>query len=221
MNPLTKFLQTLFFVLSIFTLTIIAFGADGNLDESFIASAVRARGSNVSDMAIEKAVQQPDGKILIAGTFQTVGEYSRYGIARLNIDGSIDTSFNPPEVTFFPYDSQNVISPPQIFSIAVQPDGKILIGGYFAYLNGVYRYAIARLNSDGSPDTAFNSNAPVFNGSYGYNAIRTIEVLPDGKIMIGGPFCFNVPNSSRCLIGKLNADGTPDTSFFLYCGGNQ
>ncbi len=213
MQPLTKLLKTLLFVLSIVSITAIVFGADGNVDENFIASAIRARGSNVTDLAIEKAVKQPDGKILIAGNFHTVGEHSRYGIARLNIDGSIDTSFNPPEISFFPFDFQNTINPPQLYSIAVQPDGKILIGGYFAYINGVYRYAIARLNADGSPDTAFNANAPVFNGSFGYNYVKTIEILPDGKIMLGGAFCFNVPNSSRCVIGRLNSDGTPDTSF--------
>ncbi len=60
-------------------------------------------------------------------------------------DGSLDTSFNP---------GSGVDN--QVFSVAVQGDGKVLIGGYFFSVNSAPRNRIARLNSDGSLDTGFN-----------------------------------------------------------------
>src|SRR5947209_16751172 len=98
--------------------------------------------------------------------------------------------------------------------VVVQPDGKILIGGNFTTLspNGgasVTRNRIARLNADGTLDTAFNPNA---------NArVSTIVVQGDGKILLGGSFTTLSPNGgaavTRNRITRLNEDGTLDTVF--------
>ena len=97
---------------------------------------------------------------------------TRNYVARLNVDGTLDAAFNP--------------NPDSILGgIAVQPDGKILIGGAFTALtpNGgsvISRNHLARLNSDGTIDTAFNP------GPNGF--VRTILLQPDGRILIGGGF---------------------------------
>ena len=78
---------------------------------------------------------QADGKIVIAGSFTTVGGVARNRIARLNADGTLDPTFNPNA-------GHNV------FSTAVQADGKIVIGGLFTTVGGVQRNYIARLNAD-------------------------------------------------------------------------
>ncbi|MGA9422469.1 MAG: delta-60 repeat domain-containing protein, partial [Rhodanobacteraceae bacterium] len=86
---------------------------------------------------------QADGKILIGGDFLDIGGTVRGRVARLNVDGSIDTSFVDPNV-----DSE-------VRAIAVQADGRILIGGAFDQAGGQPRHDLARLNADGSLDTSF------------------------------------------------------------------
>jgi sugar lactone lactonase YvrE len=78
-------------------------------------------------------VVQPDGKILIGGLFTTVLGVARNRIARLNPDGTLDSTFNP---------SANST----VFSLAVQADGKILAGGFFNSIGGQTRNFIARLD---------------------------------------------------------------------------
>jgi len=89
--------------------------------------------------AVESIVVQPDGKILLGGFFTSLSPnggaaVTRNRIARLNTDGTLDTAFNP-----------NVNS--TVSSIAVQSDGKILLGGGFTTIGGVGRNFIARLNA--------------------------------------------------------------------------
>lgn len=92
----------------------------------------------------------------------------------------------------------------QVQAIAVQSDGKIIIGGSFTQVGGVFRNRIARLNPDGSLDSGFNPNA---NGT-----VLAIAIHTDGKIYIAGGFT-TVGGITRNRIARLNANGTVDTSF--------
>ncbi len=85
-------------------------------------------------------------------------------------------------------------------AVAVQPDGKILIGGDFTMVRGVARNRIARLNPDGSLDTAFDPNA---NG-----IIYAIVLQPDGKILVGGQFsgANSIGGQPRNRIARLDGD---------------
>ena len=161
--------------------------SDGTLDTSFDPNA---------NNAVESIALQPDGKILIAGGFTTIGHSidatPRNRLARLNSDGTLDTSFIDPNVS----DS--------VYSIVPQPDGKILIGGRFTTVGGTTRNRIARLNSDGTLDTSFNLNP----GS----SVRSIALQPDGKILIGGDF-ETIGDTTRFKAARLNSDGSLDTSF--------
>src|SRR5713101_4891876 len=93
---------------------------------------------------------------------------------------------------------------PWVYALAVQADGKILVGGSFTMLGGDYRSSIGRLNADGTLDTSFNPGA----GFYVYS----LALQADGKIVVGGVFT-TLGGQSHNGIGRLNADGTPDTSF--------
>jgi uncharacterized delta-60 repeat protein len=93
--------------------------------------------------------------------------------------------------------------------IAVQADGKILIAGNFTTLDGVGRTAIARLNADGTLDTAFTTSTNAGSSVY------AIALQADGDILIGGSFTA-VNGISRRGIARLNADGTLDTTFNPY-----
>jgi uncharacterized delta-60 repeat protein len=106
-------------------------------------------------------------------------------------DGDVDSGFDPNA-------SANV------YGMALQPDGRIVIGGNFASVGGTNRNSIARLNTDGSLDSSFNPNAN--------NQVGSVAVQPDGKILIGGSFT-NVGGASFNRIARLNSDGTVDSSF--------
>ena len=160
---------------------------DGTTDTSFNPGA----GLDNSVFAI---AVQPDGKILVGGSFTSYNGVARPGLARLLPDGTLDSGF-----------IANVNQSQTVYSIAIQPDGKILVGGSFTSINGVARNGVARLNSNGTLDAAFNA-------SLGSAEIRSILVQADGKILIGGSF-NGVGGFNRSNLTRLNADGSLDASF--------
>jgi uncharacterized delta-60 repeat protein len=139
------------------------------------------------------------GKILVAGAFGDARDVSQNRIARLNSDGTLDTTFNTGGTV-----GVNDI----VRAIAVQPDGKIIIGGDFTTARGTTRNRIARLNPDGSLDTTFNTG-----GTIGVSAaVRAIVLQSDGKIIIGGDF-VTARGTTQNRIARLNTDGTLDGTF--------
>ena len=91
-----------------------------------------------------------------------------------------------------------------VYCLAVQVDGKILVGGEFTNLCGQTRTRLARLNADGTLDGTFEAQAnwPVY----------ALIIQPDGRILVGGSFT-NLAGQPRNRIGRLNVDGTPDMEF--------
>ncbi len=164
--------------------------ADGSLDTTFNI------GLGVSN-AVTAVKLQSDGKVLIGGSFTSVNGTARNRIARLNVDGSLDTTFNI---------GSGLDGDVSISSLIVQPDGKVLIGGSFTSVNGTTRNRVARLNTDGSLDTAFNI------GVGANNTVIAVGLQPDGKVLIGGSFT-SVNGAARNRIARLNADGSLDTTF--------
>src|SRR5208283_269043 len=186
---------------------IVRINTDGTLDKSFNP------GPNGQVNAI---VVQSNGQILIGGGFTSIETSTGTTVAisymaRLNSDGSVDSTFNP---------SPNA----QVNSIAIQPaDGKILVGGGFSAMETsssttlVQRNDIARINSDGTIDTAFN---PDLNG-----IPFSMIVLSNGQILIAGGFSTLTPNATGTAImeeglARLNSNGTVDTTFDPYPNGS-
>ncbi len=157
-------------------------------------------GANID---VYTVVLQPDGKIIIGGLFTSYIGTTRNHIARLNTDCSLDNSFDPGTGA-----NNNV------YTAALQPDGKIIIGGSFTTYNGTTRNCIARLNADGSLDNTF------YPGSGADNSVKTITLQPDGKIIIGGHFTL-YNGTTRNSIARLNADGSLDNSFDPGTGANN
>ena len=147
-------------------------------------------GLNGFNFATAVAVQ-PDGKVLVGGIFSTFtrpGEapVTRNNIARFEIDGRLDRTLNLGTIGFF------------VTATAIQPDGKILIGGDFNTVLGVTRNHIARLNTDGTLDLAFNPNAN--------RQVNAIAVQPDGKILVGGFFfgANSIGGATRYHLARLD-----------------
>jgi uncharacterized delta-60 repeat protein len=171
----------------------------GSVDVSFNAGA----GTNDE---IRTSLVQPDGKILIAGSFSEYQGIPRNRIARLLEDGTIDPSFDPGLGT----EGDNNF----IIAMALQQDGKILIGGSFTSYGGQLRNRIARLHTDGSLDEDFNPGV----GAGG--TVQAFAVQQDGKILIGGSFTsYNGSFTGR--ITRLHPNGTLDTSFNPGIGANN
>ena len=159
--------------------------SDGSADASF--------ASPIFNGTIAQVTAQTDGKVIVVGGFTMVDDISSQGIARLNANGSLDTSFNA---------NSNGL----VFLMTLAPDGKIYAGGSFTSIGGQTRTYFARLNSDGSADTAFQN--PQIVGT----AVRPSVLLPNGKILIAGTF-DTVGGAARKQLARLNNDGTLDTTF--------
>ena len=152
---------------------------------AWLIRSTRTRTASVCSIAV-----QADGKILAGGDFTTLAPnggaaVTRNHIARLETDGRLDQTLNLSIVGNF------------VIATAVQPDGKILIGGIFTSVLGVTRNNIARLNTDGTLDTAFNPNA---NGSCLFNRGA------GGRQDFGGRrFHDSIGGQTRNRIARLDA----------------
>lgn len=103
-------------------------------------------------------------------------------------------------------------SPGYIQKLALQPDGKLVLVGYFGYVNGVIRNGVARLNGDGSLDESFDPGIGIPPNTDGW--IRELAILSDGKILLGGVFRFRSNDGvERRLIARLNSNGALDPTF--------
>ncbi len=172
----------------------------GSLDLSFTSGFPAQPIAGVEEIAI-----QPDGKIIAVGAFYTYEGDSCKGVVRINPDGTRDASFSVgsglldshPEISGYSGRGE---------AVAVQPDGKILVGGSFITYNGITARGIVRLNSDGSIDQGFNTG----NGFNGY--VYDIRVQPDGKIMCAGSFSY-YNGAIRENVARLLPDGSLDPDF--------
>ncbi len=170
---------------------IIRLNSDGSVDNSFDT------GTGFDD-AVETIVLSPNGEIFVGGDFTTYKGTRVDGIAKINPDGTLDTSFDTNPVGY--------INLPEIEAIAVQSDGKVVAGGEFTKFDGVTLGNIVRFNTDGTVDNTFNTGT-------GFNKrVEEITIQDDGKILIGGRFDdYNGTSSTRII--RLNTDGSVDNSF--------
>jgi uncharacterized delta-60 repeat protein len=175
---------------------IVRLNANGSIDSSF--SIGSGANNYVSCVNV-----QADGKIIIGGSFTLYNGLNRNYLARLNVDGSIDPSFNIGS------GANN-----QVRRIVIQNDGKFIIVGAFTSFNGISCSRIARLNPDGSFDNSFNTGS-------GLNSnVWAVSLQNDGKILIGGDFT-NCNGFDAFRIARLFGDGSIDTSFNSGLGANN
>ncbi|MBO9661361.1 hypothetical protein [Dokdonella sp.] len=161
---------------------------DGGLDADFRPDP---------NAAVKSIAVQPDGRILVAGTFSQVGGVQRLRVARLNADGSLDAGF-----------AADASAPAH--TIAVLADGKIALGGEFTRVGGRSRQRIARLETDGRVETAFVAGAdPIYSGVD--STPRCLVQLPDQQLLIGCGFSY--VGTTRAGMARLHADGSIDASF--------
>ncbi len=173
-----------------FAPVVLRLNPDGTLDGSFHVSLLPAAEFAGYEYAPKLLALQPNGQVLVGGTFANSDGSPRY-LTRLNSDGSLDTTFSPR------IEGGGAAT---VLQAKVLAGGRILIGGQFNSINGVVRYGLARFNADGSLDTTFN--AAVISKSF--------VVQSTGKPIVatGG----NYTNGGDRLV-RLNTDGSLDGTF--------
>lgn len=139
----------------------------------------------------------PGGGAYVGGEFTSIpGLTGGRNLMRVGEDGTVDPAFNPAP-------NGNVLA------MAIQPDGKLLIAGAFTQIGTTARAYVARLNPDGSLDTAFSTAL----GTGPVSSVNTLGLLPDGRIIIGGAFTSVNTVSGTSYLAVLKTDGSLDPSF--------
>ncbi len=148
-----------------------------------------------ADNLVRALVLQPDGKILVAGDFANVQGAAHPALVRLLANGSIDSTFQP-----------GLSAGAQVYALALQPDSRVLIGGWFSSVSGAFKRGLARLNANGTLDSSFTANT-------GPNDwVTALKLQADGHILVGGSIC-EINLISRNQLARLNPDGSVDHSF--------
>lgn len=172
----------------------------GTLDPSFIPPAMPDHAGRVRALAI-----QHDGKIVVAGSFASIGGAARQSIARLENSGLVDETWAGPGVSS---PQQSVHS---IHAMLAVGSEKLLIAGDFRSYNGETAPGIARLNPDGTRDTTFHSPVDTV---FSANAMT---MQADGGILVGGS--IQVGAMGTTLVRLTADDSRPTLTFSLQPGG--
>lgn len=180
---------------------LVRLNSDGTRDESFDVRGGAPKGS-ISSIAL-----QSDGKIVVGGFIPGIfGGKPARGIARVNPDGSPDTTFK-----------QGKGFSDQLFTVAIMPDGKILAAGLFQQYDGQKALYLARLLPSGRLDTSFRSRFAVPAGVEDAVSIFTLLPLPNGSAFVGGAFSTYANQRAAGLI-RITSSGALDRTFDVGAG---
>jgi uncharacterized delta-60 repeat protein len=154
--------------------------ADGTLDRTFAEGSSQGVNGEVSALVI-----QPEGGIIVGGTFSQAGQFETSNLARFHPDGRVDQTFG----------GENATEPGangSVYALTVQADGKIVVGGNFNTIFGQQRRGIARLNPDGTLDPSMTAQDAL---------TGTVKALACGAGMVvaGGQFSFPSQDARNLL----------------------
>jgi len=169
------------------------------VDPTFNAADPGFNYGGAFNNAVSEVIELPDGKLLVCGWFTEYNGVPCSRIARLLPDGGIDPTF---DVGVGPDNT--------VRDMVVQPDGKILVSGYFFNINGLPRWGLARFNNDGTLDEGFDQGTTPSLVFYGQP--ESLGLQADGKVLLGG-YHFCGDGVVQNCIKRFNTDGSLDASF--------
>lgn len=181
------------------------YNTNGSLDTTFDGDGMVTTMFGGSWDSANAVAIQSDGKIVVAGATEYGGMV--FGLARYNTDGSLDTSFSSDGKVTTQIGSGNN---DRANAVVIQPDGKIVaVGEDMTNTQGNYSFALARYNTDGSPDSTFGTNGQLITDfTTGEDKAYGVVLQPDGKIVAAGSAQYN-----KFALARYNSDGSLDTSF--------
>ncbi len=189
-------------VVGMFGFEVARFNVNGTPDTTFDGDGLaQVPGLNQANtLAI-----QADGKIIVAGYF--VSENADLALARFNSNGLLDTTFDGDGIAVFVLPETQVV-----FDIAIQPDGKIILGGNTGTTVSVQDFMVVRLNANGTPDASFGptGNGVVQTSFNAGDSLSSVALQTDGKIVAGGS--TSGTNLDFALM-RVTATGSLDTTF--------
>ena len=179
---------------------LVRYNADGTLDSTFSGDGKLTTDLSNNFDRIFGITLQADGKILAAGkTFNGENGYD-FALARYNSDGTLDNTFSDDGRVITDFGGNESGK-----SVTVQADGKILVAGY-----GSGDLALARYNTDGSPDLTFDDDGQLTSELGFREPGFNIAIQSDGKILVAGD---SYESNNQFALLRYNADGTRDLSF--------
>ena len=197
--------------------TLVRYNSNGALDSTFNYSGIVTTNFGNNSLSYS-VIEQPDGKILLAGTSTQYPYWGLFTLVRYNSNGNIDSTFGIGGKVTTDVGSGLM---DYIKSIAIQPDGKILAAGGAYVTVGKYSredFAVVRYNSDGSLDNTFGNQGKVITNSIGdwdslsqQSAAESIAVQRDGKILVAGVSQYGY--GSHFALVRYNIDGSLDATF--------
>src|SRR5690242_5316647 len=195
---------------------LVRYNSDGTLDSTFgSAGEVTLEFDHFGDAAQALALQS-DGKIVVAGRATQHSppfDFQRFGIARYNPDGTLDSSFGSAGKVMTAL-TDNKFDRAQATSVVIQPDAKIVVGGWSdGPLNGT-DFAVARYNTDGSLDPTLGTAGHILTdfSNGGNEQILGLALQPDNKIIAAG-FTDRRGDGEVFALARYNCDGSLDNSF--------
>jgi uncharacterized delta-60 repeat protein len=186
---------------------IVRLNTDGTLDTSFINEVGVGLGTPASNNRITSVALQSDGRIIVAGSFPNWDGVAVGRIARLNTNGSRDTTFNQGGAGLSSF----------VYGARVQSDDAIVLVGNFSTYNGVTASKVLRLNSNGTLDASFSANIGTNIGHSSTPYVARVAIQSDGKILIGNGFTTWSGTTVGSLV-RLNSNVTRDTAYSTAIG---
>ena len=187
---------------------LIRLNPDGSLDGSFDGDGKLVTTMSGGPEVIFSLVQQPDGKLVAAGSSLVNGK-DGFALARYNADGSLDTAFSGDGKV------KTEIGAGKSYgeSIVLQLDGKLVVAGYAS--NGTDDdFALARYNADGSLDTAFNGSGTLMTAlGTGADQGNAVVLQPDGKLVMAGSSSSQDGSSASFALARYHTNGALDSTF--------
>jgi len=190
------------------------YNPDGSLDAGFGNGGIVTTNFGHGSYAFSLALQ-PDGKIVAGGTVfvdfsSDDSSNTDFALARYNADGTLDASFGVGGKVTTDFDGFN----DDVFSVLVQPDGRLVAVGSAKNPANFYDFALARYHANGTLDTGFGSAGKVRTdaGGHNFDRARTAALQPDGKIVAAG-FGSSPLGTQRFAVARYGSDGALDTSF--------
>ncbi|MBP6732200.1 MAG: T9SS type A sorting domain-containing protein, partial [Chitinophagales bacterium] len=194
-------------MLSSFQNVVLRINTNGKIDSTFGVNGL----TNVPVMGLTKMEVQPDDKIVVAGIM-----VPNTALVRLNADGTTDSTFGTNGLV-----QQSISTRDECQALALQADGKILVGGRSYKADALSRtsFTLARLNTNGTPDSTFSNNGLLTHTVGGTNLgrrhdeILAIAQQPDGKIVVAGKTIIKGLNDDAMVLARFTSDGLIDPAF--------
>jgi len=211
-------------------LAVVRLNTNGTLDTGF-GSGGKAIAPSFNEQpspcvycgdSAQNMVLQPDGKIIVIGNIYgfnaTLSTYHAVGVVRFLSTGQLDTSFgtNGKAVTVFSSGATPAAIAYEMKSVALQTDGKIVVGGKSTPAGSQSDFAVFRYTPSGILDNSFDGDGKVhFSFEAGSDSVNDILIQPNGKIVAVGESLpiLNPQSSTNFAVARFNADGSPDNSF--------